>query len=107
MWPVGCGTVVYRVRQLKWKCEREGARLVEVGRFYPSSKTSSAYGAVNGELQMEERWRCPVCGASHNRDDNATLNLRRQSLAADVEGVSDGHLAAMPGEASTRQIIPD
>ena len=82
-------------------------RLVEVDRFYPSSKTCSACGLVNGELQMEERWRCPACGASHNRDDNAALNLRRQGLAADVEGVSDGHLAAMPGEASTRQIIPD
>ena len=82
-------------------------RLVEVDRFYPSSKTCSACGLVNGELQMEERWRCPACGASHNRDDNAALNLRRQGLAADVEGVSDGRLAAVPGEASTRQIIPD
>ena len=38
----------------------------------------------------------------YNRDDNAALNLRRQEpapdlirgLAADVEGVSDGRLAA-------------
>ena len=102
---------------LKWKCEREGARLVEVDRFYPSSKTCSACGVVNTELRMEERWRCSACGACHNRDDNAALNLRRQEpapdlirgLAADVEGVSDGRLAAVavPGEASTRQIIPD
>ena len=92
---------------LKWKCEREGSRLVEVERFYPSSKTCSACGVVNGELRMEERWCCPVCGASHNRDDNAALNLRRQGLAADVEGMSDGRKAAVPGEASTRQIILD
>ena len=92
---------------LKWKCQCDGVRLVEVDRFYPSSKTCSACGLVNGELQMEERWRCPACGASYNRDDNAALNLRRQGLAADVEGVSDGRLAAVPGEASTRQIIPD
>ena len=56
---------------------------------------------------MEERWRCSGCGASHNRDDNAALNLRRQGLAADVEGVSAGRLAAVPGEALTRQIILD
>ena len=87
--------------------------MVDVDRFYPSSKTCSACGALNVELRMEERWRCPVCGVSHNRDDNAALNLRRQEpapdlirgLAADVEGVSDGRLAAVPGEASTRQII--
>ena len=32
---------------LKWKCKREGTRLVEVGRFYPSSKTCSTCGYVN------------------------------------------------------------
>ena len=31
---------------LKWKCKREGVRLVEVDRFYPSSKTCSACGVV-------------------------------------------------------------
>ena len=92
---------------LRWKCRREGVRLVEVGRFYPSSKTCSVCGHVNAGLRMEERWRCPGCGARHNRDDNAAENLRRQGLAADVEGVSDGRMAAVPGEASTRQIIPD
>ena len=91
---------------LKWKCEREGVRLVEVGRFYPSSKTCSACGHVNAQLKMEERWRCPACGACHDRDENASVNLRRQGLAADVEGVSDSRMAAVPGEASTRQIIP-
>ena len=92
---------------LKWKCKREGVRLVEVDRFYPSSKTCSSCGVVNGELRMEERWCCPVCGACQNRDDNASVNLRRQGLAADVEGMSDGREAAVPREALTRQIILD
>ena len=91
---------------LKWKCRREGVRLVETGPFYPSSKTCSACGAVNADLRLDETWRCPACGAMHHRDDNAALNLRRQGLAADVEGVSDGRGAAVLDEASTRQIIP-
>ena len=62
---------------LKWKCKREGVRLVEVERFYPSSKTCSSCGSVNAALGMEAGWSCPVCGARHNRDDNAVLNLRR------------------------------
>ena len=88
---------------LKWKCGREGVRIVEVGRFYPSSKTCSGCGHVNAALKHEERWYCPECGASHDRDENASANLRRQALAADGEGMSDSVvLAAVPGEASTR-----
>ena len=92
---------------LAWKCDREGARLVGVGRFYPSSKTCSACGEVNAGLGMERHWSCPSCGVRHQRDGNAARNLRRQGLAADVEGVSDGRMAAVPSEASTRQIFPD
>lgn len=39
---------------LKWKCQREGVRLVEADRFYPSSKTCSACGAINEPLRFEE-----------------------------------------------------
>ena len=91
---------------LKWKCRREGVRIVEVGRFYPSSKTCSRCGVVCAHLRFEETWRCPTCGVHHHRDDNAALNLCRQGLAVDVESVSDGRLAAVLHEASTRQIIP-
>ena len=91
---------------LKWKCHREGVRVVEASRFYPSSKTCSGCGVVCAGLRFEETWRCPACGVHHHRDHNAALNLCRQGLAADVESVSDGHLAAVLDEASTRQIIP-
>ena len=88
---------------LKWKCAREGVRLVEVGRFYPSSKTCSGCGRVNTALGRGEYWCCPACGVRHHRDENASVNLRRQALAADVEGMSDSPVrAAVPGEASTR-----
>ena len=84
------------LRLMDWKCRREGVRLVEVDRFYPSSKTCSSCRHVNAGLKMEERWTCPACGVRHQRDDNAASNLRRQGLAADVEGMSDGRKAAVP-----------
>ena len=41
-------------------------------RFYPSSKTCSACGAVNRALALDERsWTCPACGERHQRDHNA------------------------------------
>ena len=92
---------------LEWKCRREGVRLLEMRRSDPSGGPCSACGAVNAELQMERRGCCPVCGARHNRGGSAALNVYRQGLAADVEGVSDGRSAAAPGETSTRRIVPD
>ena len=93
------------LRLMEWKCKREGATLVEVDRFYPSSKTCSSCGHVNAGLRMEEHWSCPACGVRHQRDDNAAQNLCRQGLAADVEGMSDGQEAAVSGEASTRTLV--
>ena len=92
---------------LKWESRREGVRVVEIGRFYPSSKTCSGCWTVNADSRIEETWRWPVCGVLHHRDDNAALNLRSQCLAADVETVPDGREAGVVDEAPTRQIIPD
>ena len=92
---------------LEWKCRREGVRLLEREPVDRSGSMCTACGAVHNELQMERRRRCPACGAAHDRSAGAALNLYRQGLAADVEGVSDGRSAAAPGEASTRRIVPD
>ncbi len=91
--------------RLKKTCARLGVNVVEVPRFYPSSKTCSACGAVNGGLGMDERWRCPSCGAEHDRDANAAVNLWRQGLPSDVEAVLDARQGAVACEASTGQGI--
>ena len=92
---------------LEWKCQREGVRLLEVGRSSLAVGTCPACGAANVELQLERRQRCQVCGTGRARDTDTALNLYRQGLAADVEDVSDGRRAAATGEASTRRIVPD
>lgn len=61
---------------LKYKCDWYGRTLVEAHRFYPSSKTCSCCGQINKELKMEEFWECSGCGTCHNRDENASRNLR-------------------------------
>ena len=88
------------------KCRREGARLLEGGRFYPSSRTCSGCGTVNGASGMEARWYCPACGVRCDRDDNGSMKLCRQGLAAVVEGASDGRKAVVPGEALTMKRSP-
>ena len=77
----GCGWGEFR-RQLEYKCERYGRRLVVIDRWYPSSKTCSACGHRLTELSLSTRqWRCPSCGTRHDRDINAAKNILAAGLA--------------------------
>jgi putative transposase len=77
-----CGWGEFR-RQLAYKCERHGRRLVVIDRWYPSSKTCSACGHLLADLSLSTRhWRCPSCGTRHDRDSNAAKNILAAGLAA-------------------------
>lgn len=63
-------------RQLEYKAERNGNKLLVAGRFFPSSKTCSNCGYVLDELSLSTRqWECPSCHKTHDRDLNAARNL--------------------------------
>ena len=64
-------------RQLTYKFDRHGGRLVVADRFFASSKTCSGCGEKAGALPLSVReWTCAACGAQHDRDVNAGINLR-------------------------------
>jgi putative transposase len=51
-------------RQLDYKTRDAGVRLVVADRWYPSSKTCSACGAVRAKLTLAQReFVCESCGA--------------------------------------------
>ena len=53
-----------------------GKQVVSVDRFYPSSKTCSVCGYKKEDLTLNDRkWTCPNCGAKHDRDINASVNI--------------------------------
>ncbi|NMG11962.1 transposase, partial [Brasilonema sp. UFV-L1] len=55
--------------------------LVEIGRFFPSSKTCSCCGHVLDELTLDIReWDCSKCETRHDRDGNAALNIRNEGI---------------------------
>jgi putative transposase len=77
------------MRQLSYKAEWYGRKLVKVDRFFPSSKTCSSCGHLLDKLPLQIRsWECPSCGATHDRDHNAARNILAAGLAVEVCGAS-------------------
>lgn len=78
--------------QLSYKAMRHGGTYIEVNEAY-TSQTCSTCGATpegrpKGIAGLEIRkWECGGCGAIHDRDVNAALNIARRGLATLAEGV--------------------
>jgi len=61
---------------LRYKAKWYGRTLVQVDRFFPSSKLCHCCGYKKEDLALHERtWVCSVCGEFHDRDVNASKNL--------------------------------
>jgi putative transposase len=64
------------VNFIDYKLKQKNGELVEVDRFFPSSKTCSSCGYILSELSLDIReWDCPNCLTHHDRDENAALNI--------------------------------
>ena len=76
------------VDMLRYKAEWYGRTLHELDRWTPTSKTCSGCGHVVDKLPLSvRRWECPCCGAGHDRDVNAAINVARAAgLAVPVCG---------------------
>jgi hypothetical protein len=61
---------------IKYKCERYGKKLLQIGQYVASSKICSKCRSINNELQLSDReWKCSSCGIFHDRDVNAANNI--------------------------------
>ena len=78
-------------RQLLYKTEQYGGYVQLVDRWYPSSKTCHTCGWIKKDLALDDReWACDQCGVVHERDFNASLNIRDEAfrLITDVPVVA-------------------
>jgi putative transposase len=92
------------VRMLGYKTTWNGGQLILADRFYPSSKTCSACGAVKAKLTLDERtYVCESCGIAIDRDENAAINLRDLAASgADRLNACGGYVR--PGPAGQRPV---
>ena len=64
---------------LMYKAEWYGREVIQVSRWFPSSKLCNCCGYKNVELTLKDReWTCPECGVIHDRDINAAINIRNE-----------------------------
>ena len=58
---------------------KNGVTIIEIPKYYPSSQTCSECGYKNSEVKdlRVRSWKCPSCGAEHDRDINAAINIMR------------------------------
>ena len=75
------------VDKLSYKAQWYGRMFVQVDRFYPSSRICHNCGhKYDGLLLSEREWVCESCGASHDRDVNAALNILGEALRLSQTG---------------------
>ncbi len=75
---------------LKYKAEDEGKVYLEIDRFFPSSKTCSNCLNIVDSLPLDIRhWTCNSCGTKHDRDINASINIRDEGMRIISSGTGD------------------
>ncbi|RMF51922.1 MAG: transposase [Bacteroidetes bacterium] len=87
MWGRKVGDLGYGqfVSILRYVAQKRGKTVVQVDRFFASSKTCSDCGALNQTLSLSDReWLCVSCGSLHDRDVNAAVNIRDRALSRAV-----------------------
>ncbi|AUG81808.1 transposase [Kitasatospora sp. MMS16-BH015] len=93
---------------LEYKTDWYGRELIVIDRWFPSSKLCSSCGTLQGRMQLDVReWTCG-CGATHDRDVNAAINILAAGLAVAACGDGVRPQRSTPGGQSSmkQEVVP-
>jgi putative transposase len=95
------------ISDLGWRAFREmlvakgamyGRKVSIINRWEPTSQTCSECGERGGKLDLSIRsWECLYCGAVHDRDVNAAINIK----------VAAGYAETLNGRGGKRKSQPN
>ena len=71
--------------KLEYKCNWNNVKFIKVPRNFPSTQICSQCGTKNPKISGigklgTRNWQCPHCGAYHDRDLNASINILNKGL---------------------------
>ena len=86
------------VQILEHQARKNGCTVVKIDRWYPSSKECHICQEINHDLKLRDRiWTCK-CGATHERDLNAAINIER--VGTSTLGLGDIRPVVIPAVAA-------
>ena len=67
---------------LEYKMTNRGKYFVKVDKWFPSSQRCHCCGCINPQVKdlSVRKWKCSECGAAHDRDINAAINIRNEGI---------------------------
>src|SRR5262249_27246015 len=68
------------IQFLKYKCQWYGRQLIQIDRYFPSSKQCCHCKTVNRLTLSDRLWRCISCNKEHDRDITAAINIKEEGL---------------------------
>lgn len=84
-------------RQLEYKAQWAGIKVVILPRQYKSSKTCSMCGFVDDTFDvLKQVFRCPQCGHTEDRDKNAVRNVLQEGIKLLQQEFADKSTGAQP-----------
>jgi putative transposase len=94
------------LRFLRYKAEWSGSEILNVDRFFPSSKLCSECGEEHQALKLSERqWVCLSCGVMHDRDTNAAINILKETTAGAAGSHACGDTILVGGSAQEAHVL--
>ena len=74
---------------MKYKSIKYGKKVIQIGRFEPSSQICSCCGHRQ-KMKLEQRiYVCPECGMKLDRDVNAAINIRNFALRDTIKNLTN------------------
>jgi transposase len=93
------------IQKLTYKAEWFGKTILKIGRFEVSSKLYNVCGYKKFDLDLKIReWECPSCKTLHDRDKNASINIKKIALANVNTHVTWGRAYGLTGEGQGKEV---